>query len=115
MYIAKALHSTENYLFNESSIMALGGKREGAGQVPLVQRLGVSQLVKDSLAKHWKTKDPEAKLVRGFADVFLDESLPMYSRLAAGKVLMEYIWGKPKQLIELESPDLKFLITKSDS
>jgi len=87
-------------------------RKAGPGATPLAERLGVSQLVRAYLQRHWSTDDPEYQLIANLADIASDENGNPIQRIQATKILLEYIHGKPKQIIEAaisgETPMLIF-------
>ena len=79
-----------------------GGKRENSGNVPLVERIGVAQLIRSALANHWQLGDPEQKLIQQLADIATGEQEPSNNKIAAIKILAGYLWGNPKTMIEAD-------------
>jgi len=90
-----------------------GGRREGSGNIPLVDRLGISQLIRAALVNRTGMGDPEVDIVNQLADIYSNPAEATNNRLAAIKILLEYMYGKPKQVVSIEDNALTIQITKA--
>ena len=82
--------------------MARAGNNHKGGATPFVDKLGVSQIVREAMAKRLKVADPEGHIIDALIDIYTNEMEPTNNRLAAIKLLAAYLWGNPKTMIEAE-------------
>jgi metal-responsive CopG/Arc/MetJ family transcriptional regulator len=92
--------------------MARAGNNHKGGSKPYVERLAASQIVRQAMAEGLNLSDPEKHLIQSLIDIYNNEAEATNNRIAAIKLLMQYLWGNPKQIISVEDNSLEINIVK---